>query len=339
VSLAPMTTLRLGGPAKRLVSAASEEEIVAIVKDVDARGEPLFVLGGGSNVVIADAGWDGTVLRIASRGVRKTGDDLEVEAGEPWDALARNWVDDGLVGVECLAGIPGLTGATPMQNVGAYGQEVETTISRVRAFDREAKKLVDFASSECGFGYRTSMFRASTRWVITRVTFRLRKGDSSEPIRYTELSKALGIQDGERAPLRTVRDTVILLRKQKGMVLDPEDPETTSAGSFFTNPILNVATADRVAERAGAAPPRFPAAGGNVKVPAAWLIERAGFSKGHTMGRAHISKKHALALVTENGATTVELLDLARAIRHGVHDAFGVMLQPEPMLVGCVMDP
>jgi UDP-N-acetylmuramate dehydrogenase len=300
------------------------------VRAVTETKEPLLVLGGGSNVVVADAGWSGTVLRIASRGVRRDGDVFDVEAGEPWDALARGWVDDGRVGVECLAGIPGLTGATPMQNVGAYGQEVESIITSVRAFDRQQKKIVSLDRSECRFEYRSSIFRGSDRWIITRVTFRLEKSEVSAPIRYAELAKALGIAEGERAPLRTVRDTVVALRKGKGMVLDPDDSESVSAGSFFTNPIVALEIADRIGC------PKFPAADGNVKIPAAWLIERAGFSKGFAMGRAHVSRKHALALVTD-GATTGELLDLARAIRKGVHEKFGVVLEPEPILVGCAL--
>jgi UDP-N-acetylmuramate dehydrogenase len=332
VPLAPMTTLRLGGPAKRLIEASSEDEIVRAVVEADVREEPLLVLGGGSNVVIADAGFDGTVLKIASRGVVKTGSRLDVQAGEPFDELVHDFVDRRLVGIECLAGIPGLAGATPMQNVGAYGQEVGVATLSVRAFDRKRRTLVDFAPKDCRFAYRSSIFRGSDRWVITRVTFALRTGDLSDPVRYTELAKALGIAEGRKAPLRTVRDAVVALRRTKGMVLDPADPESTSAGSFFTNPIVDLATAERI----GA--PRFPAPDGKVKLPAAWLIEHAGFSKGHTLGRTHISKKHALALVTSPGATTAELLELARAIRRGVHDAFGVMLQPEPVLVGCVIE-
>lgn len=326
-SLSSMTTLRLGGPPKRLIEARSEDEIVRAIEEIDAKGEPLLVLGGGSNLVVADAGFDGTVLRIASRGVGKDG---AVEAGEPWDERVRAWTDEGRSGVECLAGIPGLTGATPMQNVGAYGQEVESTITKVRAYDRTQKKIIELSPSECRFAYRSSIFRGSSRWVITRVTFRLTPGESA-PIRYAELAKALGIREGATAPLREVRDTVIALRRTKGMVLDPNDPESTSAGSFFTNPIVDPATAERLGS------PKFSAPGGKVKIPAAWLIERAGFSKGFTMGRARISRKHALALVTEPSATTEELLTLARAIRTGVEEKLGVRLEPEPILVGCVL--
>jgi UDP-N-acetylmuramate dehydrogenase len=333
VLLAPMTTLRLGGPAKHFVRAHSEEEIVGA-----ASSERLFVLGAGSNVVIADEGWDGTVLKIASRGVRGDGGIFEVEAGEVWDDLVRQWTDDGYAGVECLAGIPGLAGSVPMQNVGAYGQEVQSTIVRVRAFDRKTNAMVELSNGDCCFGYRSSIFRGSDRWIITRVTFRLHRSDRSMPIRYAELARALGVKEGDRAPLDVVRDTVIALRKSKGMVLDPTDPDTVSAGSFFTNPILSVDEARAVIARAkamcGAEPPSFPVQGGKVKLAAAWLIERAGFSKGFAIGRARISRKHALALVSD-GATTAELLELARAIRKGVKAAFGVTLEPEPIFVGC----
>lgn len=338
-SLAAMTTLGLGGPAKRLVEAQTEDELARAVAEADARGEPVFVLGGGSNVVVGDAGWDGLVVRVASRGVRRVaheGAAFEVEAGEPWDALARQWAEDGLAGVECLAGIPGLAGATPMQNVGAYGQEVEGIVSRVRAWDRRARAFVELDRAACGFGYRASVFRGSDRHVITRVTFALREGPLSDPIRYAELARALGVREGERAPLRVVRDAVVALRRQKGMLLDRADPETRSAGSFFTNPVVDAAEADAVSARAGAPVPRFPAPGGKVKLPAAWLIERAGFPKGYALGRAHVSRKHALALVS-GGGTTEELLALARAIRRGVERAFGVALEPEPVLVACTL--
>lgn len=329
-SLSSMTTLRLGGPPKRLAVARSEKEIVDAVREADEKSERLFVLGGGSNVVVGDAGFDGTVLRIASRGVDRSGDEFTIEAGEPWDELVRT-ID--AAGIECLAGIPGLTGATPMQNVGAYGQEVESTIVRVRAYDRQQKKIVELARNECGFAYRSSIFRGSDRWIITRVIFRWASSveSMSMPIRYAELAKALGIGEGERAPIKKVRDTVVALRRTKGMVLDADDPESTSAGSFFTNPIVD----PEIAERLGA--PKFPGPEGKVKIPAAWLIERAGFSRGFAIGRVHVSKKHALALVTEPGATTAELLELARTIRDGVEQKMNVRLEPEPIFVGCAL--
>jgi len=333
--LASMTTLRLGGPARRVIEAASEEEIASAT----STKEPLFVLGGGSNVVVADEGFDGVVVHVASRGVREKNGIFEVEAGEPWDDLARQWTDDGYAGVECLVGIPGLTGATPMQNVGAYGQEVKTSIAWVRVFDRDEKKFATLAARDCGFAYRSSIFRGRTRWIVARVGFQLQKAKLSQPIRYAELAHVLGLKQGDRAPLQTVRDAVLALRRQKGMVLDASDPDTVSAGSFFTNPILDRTSAESVAARAkkicGAEPPTF-SDGEKIKLPAAWLIEHAGFAKGYALGRARISRKHALALVSD-GATTAELLELARAIRKGVHDAFGVMLEPEPVLVGCAL--
>ena len=346
VSLGPLTTLGLGGPACALEEARSEAEIARLVSDADARGEPVLVLGGGSNLVIADAGWGGLVVKIASRGidVEERGDRaiVTVEAGEPWESVVARAVTGGLVGIECLAGIPGLAGSTPIQNVGAYGQEVGDTIARVRAWDRRARAFVELAPAECAFAYRSSAFKADpARFVVTRVSFELARGARSAPVRYAELCKALGVAEGERAPLDVVRDTVVALRRGKGMVIDPADPDTRSAGSFFTNPIVTLAEADAVAARAKArgidAPvPRFGAGEGRVKLAAAWLIERAGFAKGHALGRARVSTKHALALVNAGG-TTEELLALARAIRAGVSDAFGVTLEAEPVLVGCAL--
>jgi UDP-N-acetylmuramate dehydrogenase len=345
--LAPRTTLRVGGPAKRLAVAEREEAIVEAVRDADAAGEPLLVLGGGSNLLVADAGWDGTVLVMASRGVaiREEGGAVLVTAaaGEPWDELVAFAVAEGLSGVECLAGIPGLVGAVPMQNVGAYGQDVSETIVSVRAYDREERRVVEIAREACDFSYRNSVFRGKSRHVILSVTFALERRAESRPVRYAELARHLGVDEGARAPLRTVRDVVVALRKKKGMVLDAGDPDTASAGSFFTNPILDAAAlgalSARVAPllREGERMPLFPDASGRTKVSAAWLIERAGFTKGFSLGRAAISSKHALALTNRGGATASEILTLARAVRDGVRDRFGVVLENEPVLVGATL--
>jgi UDP-N-acetylmuramate dehydrogenase len=345
--LSELTTLRLGGPAARLVTAGDEAAIVDAVRSADRDGEPLLVLAGGSNVVAADAGFDGTVLRIASRGIdRRPAPDgrvlLEVGAGEPWDPFVERCVDEGLAGIECLSGIPGSVGATPIQNVGAYGQEVAETIVSVRVLDRAAGAVVEMGAGDCAFTYRSSaMKRHPGRWVVLAVTFALERSERSEPIRYPELARRLGLQVGDRAPLRDVREAVLDLRRGKGMVIDPADPDSVSAGSFFTNPVLDdAAFADleaRVAERLGdgVRPPAFPDADGHVKTSAAWLIERAGFTRGHGDPRGiAISAKHTLALTNRGGGSTAELVALAREIAGGVREAFGVELVPEPVFVG-----
>jgi UDP-N-acetylmuramate dehydrogenase len=334
--LAPLTTLRLGGPARELVEATGEAELVAAVRG--AR-EPLLVLAGGSNVVVADAGFPGTVVRVETRGVEHDGDRLVVQAGEPWDPLVAACVADGLQGFECLSGIPGSAGATPIQNVGAYGQEVSETVEWVRVLDRSTRDVHELPAAECGFRYRGSVFRHCDRWVVLAVAFRLRRSERSGPVRYAELARALGIAVGETAPLGDVREAVLSLRRRKGMVIDPADPDSVSVGSFFTNPVLSVGEFSALQVRADAAPPAWPQEDGHVKTSAAWLIERAGFRRGHSHGRAAISTKHTLALVNRGGATAAELIGLAREIAAGVSARFGVRLTPEPVLVGLSWDP
>jgi UDP-N-acetylmuramate dehydrogenase len=341
-ALADLTTLRLGGPAGRLVEAGDEAAIVDAVRAADAAGEPLLVLAGGSNLVVADDGFPGTVLRIASRGVREDGDRLEVAAGEPWDPFVARCVADGRAGVECLAGIPGSVGATPIQNVGAYGQEVAETIVSVRVYDRAGGDVEELPASACGFSYRSSVFkRTPGRWVVLAVSFELERSPLSAPIRYAELARRLGVELGERAPLAAGREAVLELRRGKGMVIDPADPDSVSAGSFFTNPVLDgdafAALERRAAERLGdgARPPAFPEADGRVKTSAAWLIERAGFARGQgDPDGIAISAKHTLALTNRGAGSTAELVALAREIAGGVRDAFGVELVPEPVFVG-----
>ena len=339
VPLAPLTTLRLGGLARRMVDVATDDDVADAVHDAEGRHEELFVLGGGSNVVIGDEGIAGLVAKVALRGVAVTREGgrviVDVAAGEDWDAFAERAVGEGWRGVECLGGIPGLVGGTPIQNVGAYGQEVSETITRVRAFDRERGAMVEMDASACGFGYRASVFKRSARWIVTSVRFGFDTGADSEPVRYAELAKALGIKEGDRAPMRIVRDTVVGLRRTKGMVLDPADPDSVSAGSFFVNPIVDAATLATVEARTDERPPRFDAGEGRWKLAAAWLVERAGFPKGWGEGRAGVSRKHALALVNRGGATAEELLGVARTIRDGVRARFGVELEPEPVFVGC----
>ena len=336
--LADLTTLRLGGPARRVVEASSTEDLVAAVDEADAAGEPCLVVGGGSNLVVADEGFPGTVVRIATRGVTVEAADscggasVRVAAGEDWDALVARAVAEGWVGVEALSGIPGRTGATPIQNVGAYGQEVADTVSRVRTWDRAERAYRTFAAADCGFSYRDSRFKGTDRWVVLEVTFQLALGDLSAPVQYAELARRIGVEQGGRAPLPAVREAVLALRGGKGMVLDPDDHDTWSAGSFFTNPVL---PADLVP--AGA--PAWPQPDGLVKTSAAWLIEQAGFRKGHPGpgGRVALSGKHTLALTNRGGASTADLLALAREVRDGVRERFGVELVNEPVLLGVVL--
>jgi UDP-N-acetylmuramate dehydrogenase len=338
VPLAPLTTLRVGGPAARMASLDREEDLAGILTGSAAAGEPVFVLGTGSNVVVGDAGFPGLVLCMALRGIEVTreGDHVRVDvaAGEEWDGFVERAVAEGWRGVACMSGIPGLVGATPIQNVGAYGQEVRDTIAEVRVFDRRSGTFADVAPADCGFDYRTSVFKRDDRWIVTRVSFRFEHA-KAESIRYPELSKALGVKEGEPAPASRVRETVIALRRGKGMVLDAGDPESVSAGSFFVNPIVDAATAARVEALAGQRPSGFPAGQGGTKLAAAWLVERAGFARGWTLGRAGVSRKHALAIVNRGGATAAEVLAAARAVRDGVRERLGVTLEPEPVMIGC----
>ncbi len=339
VPLAPLTTLRIGGSAARLADIERESDVMDAVRDAKVRGDALFVLGGGSNVVIADEGFPGLVALMTLKGVQVSSDGerdvVDVAAGESWDALVARAVAEGWRGVESMSGIPGLVGATPIQNVGAYGQEVSDTITSVRVFDREVSAFVDMAPEACGFGYRASVFKRRDRWIVTSVRFVFERGVESAPVRYAELAKALSIREGDRAPSKVVRETVIALRRGKGMVVDAPDPDTVSAGSFFVNPVVDASALADVETRTGERPPRFDAGHGCFKLAAAWLVERAGFPKGWTHGRVGVSRKHALALVNRGGASASDLLALARAIQKGVNDRFGVELEPEPVLVGC----
>jgi UDP-N-acetylmuramate dehydrogenase len=335
------TTLRLGGPATSWIEATTEHEVVDAVRSLDAAGEKVLVLAGGSNLVVADEGFAGTVVKIATPGVSADSDDpddlaclgavtVTVAAGENWDALVARAVESGWVGIEALSGIPGSVGATPIQNVGAYGQEVSETLASVRTWDRERAQLRTFAAADCGFGYRTSRFKEEPgRFVVLDVTFLLKQGTLGAPVQYAELAATLGVEQGERAPLADVRAAVLKLRSGKGMVLDPDDHDTWSAGSFFTNPVVAPA---EVPEGA----PAWPQPGG-VKTSAAWLIEQAGFRKGHGSDRVSLSNKHTLALTNRGDGSTTELLDLAREIRDGVEARFGIRLVNEPVLVNCTL--
>jgi UDP-N-acetylmuramate dehydrogenase len=327
VPLAGLTTLGVGGPADRLIEVADTAELVATVRDADEAGRPLLLLGGGSNVVAPDDGWAGDVVAVRTRGIERDGGRLVAQAGEPWDELVAYAVENGLAGIEALSGIPGSTGATPVQNVGAYGQEVAQTITAVRVYDRAEKNERTLSPSECGFAYRDSRLkREPGRFVVLEVTFELEESELSRPVGYAELARRLGVELGARAPLQDVRDTVITVRRGKGMVLDPADPDSRSAGSFFTNPIVPV-------DRAVAGCPSWPADGGRVKLSAAWLVEHAGFGKGTRDGRVGTSSRHSLALTTEPGATAEELLAFADRVVATVQENFGVTLEREPTAV------
>jgi len=352
-ALADLTTLRVGGPAARYVETTSEAELIDAVRSADEVGEPLLVVGGGSNLLVSDEGFDGVVVRDTRTGITVpdhsacAGVTYQVPAGTPWDDVVVEATSHRLYGIEALSGIPGSTGATPVQNVGAYGQEVSQTIATVRVWDRGRGRVRTLPLVDLRFGYRTSLLKRSMRtpaagdpedprapwgptprYVVLDVTFQLRQGTLSAPIAYGELARTLGVEIGERAPLLEVRAAVLELRGRKGMVLDPSDPDTSSAGSFFTNPIL---PAEQVPDGA----PVFPAPDGLVKTSAAWLIERSGFTKGFgAPGPATLSTKHTLALTNRGAATAADLVALARQVRDGVRDRFGIELEPEPVLVG-----
>jgi UDP-N-acetylmuramate dehydrogenase len=350
VRLAGCTTLRLGGPPARFVEAQRSSDVIDAVREADGAGEPLLVLGGGSNLVVDDAGFAGTVVKVASTGRRfdRIGDGvvrLTVEAGEDWDSVVADAVGHGVGGLECLSGIPGMVGATPVQNVGAYGVEVSQLLISADVLDRRTGRVSTVPAEALRLGYRTSVLKGTDSAVVLRVRFALRDGGESVPIRYAELARVLGVDVGQRVPADVARQAVLELRRSKGMVLDVDDHDTWSAGSFFTNPVLPdielASVLGRIADAVGdeVVVPRYPAGSGNTKLSAAWLIERAGFAKGHPGpgGRVALSSKHTLALTNRGGASTRDLLTLAREVRDGVLAAFGVQLHPEPVLIGCTL--
>jgi UDP-N-acetylmuramate dehydrogenase len=348
--LSGLTTMRVGGPAQRLVTVETTDELVDAIREVDDADDPLLVIAGGSNLVIADAGFAGSVVRIATVGLTVESTDtgglvtIRVAAGEVWDNVVARAVAEGWSGIEALSGIPGCAGATPIQNVGAYGQEVAETISQVRVWDRREQRVHNFTNSDCQFTYRHSLFKREPRYVVLDVVFRLGLTRLSSPVVYADLASALGVDSGQRVPLEDARAAVMTQRRQRGMVLDATDHDTWSCGSFFTNPIMSsgsyAALQDRAQTRLGAVAgpllvPRFDTPDGLVKTSAAWLIDKAGFGKGYGMpGPAALSTKHTLAVTNRGGATAADILALAREIRDGVHDAFGVSLVNEPVLVG-----
>lgn len=344
VHLAPLTTLELGGPAEFFREIESEDSLVASLAWARERGLPITVLGGGSNAVVADRGVAGLVVRVGMRGIERkntaTGERWSIAAGERWDVVVEQSVSAGLSGIECLAGIPGRTGAAPVQNIGAYGQELAETFVSARAIHRETDEAITLSAADCRFGYRTSLLKQEpANWIITRIELELRR-DTLPKIRYPELEEAI---DARGTPtLASIRDAVLDLRRHKSMVLDPDDENRRTAGSFFLNPIVTGEAADDIEEQARARRlladsdrmPRFPAAGNRAKIPAAWLIESAGFPKGERRGGIGLSSRHALALVHHGGSTTNELIAFATEIQATVAGLFGVGLTPEPALLG-----
>ncbi|MCV7014840.1 UDP-N-acetylmuramate dehydrogenase [Mycolicibacterium madagascariense] len=340
VPVAPMTTLRVGPVASRVITCATTDDLVRVLRalPVDDPAERTLVLAGGSNVVVADDLADLTVVRVANTEITVEGDVLRAEAGASWDDVVVTSLAYGLGGLECLSGIPGSTGATPVQNVGAYGVEVADVLRRVRLLDRGTGEVRWAAPDELRFGYRTSVLKHSSRVVVLEVEFALDPENRSAPIRYGELARALDVAPGARAEPTLVRERVLALRAGKGMVLDDGDPDTWSVGSFFTNPVVSAAEFARLSEQVDGPVPHFPAPDG-VKLAAAWLVERAGFARGYPGdgAAARLSTKHALALTNRGAATTADLLALARTVRDGVREALRIELTPEPILVGCVL--
>lgn len=338
VPLAAYTTFEIGGPAAWFAEALTEADIETAVAFAIERGLRLFVLGGGSNVLVSDSGFDGLVLHIALRGMEQQRSLLSIAAGEDWDAFVARTVDTGLAGVECLSGIPGTVGGTPVQNVGAYGQEVSRTIRRVRAYDRLERRWLNLANADCGFAYRRSRFNQGAdrdRFIVSRVTYELRP-DAPASIGYADLQRHFAAQGIANPSLRQVRAAVLAIRLGKGMVITPDNPERRSAGSFFKNPIVPASSLARIAAAVHvpeADVPRYPAADGEVKVPAAWLLERAGFVKGYRRGAVAVSSRHTLALTNQGGASAADVTALRDAIQRRVCELFAVTLEPEPVWV------
>jgi UDP-N-acetylmuramate dehydrogenase len=332
--LSKYTSLRVGGPATKIVQVSTEAQIIAAIEE--AGDTPILIMGGGTNVLIADKGFEGTVIRISNDSVQSevdacSGATLTIGAGEDWDSFVQTTINSGFAGLETLSGIPGTVGAAPIQNIGAYGHEVSEFITRVRTYDRELKEIYTFTNSQCEFTYRNSYFKAHPgRYVVLEVQFQLRIGEFSDPITYLELSKKLGIEPGDKASVVATRQAVLELRASKGMLLSPDDHDSWSAGSFFTNPIISQQAADGLPDAA----PKWPLNDGRVKISAAWLIENAGMHKGDEVGGARISTKHVLALTNSGDATAADIAELARRARDQVREIFGITLEAEVNLIG-----
>ena len=331
------TSLRVGGPAKNFVEVGTELEIIAAI---EAAGDsPILIIGGGTNILVSDNGFEGTVIRIASRSMQSevdacSGATLTIGAGENWDDFVALTIERGFAGLETLSGIPGTIGAAPIQNIGAYGHEVSEFITRVRTYDRQAKAVKTFTNSECDFSYRNSHFKSHPgRYVILDVQFNLRTGELTTAITYAELAKKLGVEVGEKAPVATTRAAVLELRAAKGMLLNPSDRDSWSAGSFFTNPIVSKEVAAKLPEGA----PQWPTPDGNIKTSAAWLIEHSGVHKGDSYGGARVSTKHVLALTNAGNATATDIAELAKSAQKSVFEKFGITLEAEVNLIGITL--
>jgi UDP-N-acetylmuramate dehydrogenase len=334
VPLAPLTTLKVGGPARYFASVSSDDEVVHAFEFAASKNLEVFVLGGGSNILVSDSGFEGFVIQVAPKGIsaREEVDvTLTAAAGEDWDTFVEFCVSNDLAGVECLSGIPGFVGGTPVQNVGAYGQEVSETITNVRCFDRERLEFVDLSNGDCDFTYRKSIFNSPhrDRYVVLAVTYELARGGGPK-IAYKDLRDHFGLH---QPTLTETRNAVLAIRRSKSMVIDPEDPNGRSAGSFFKNPIVSRERFDEIAAEFESVP-HFPASDGLVKIPAAWLIERSGFVKGYVRGKAGISTNHTLAIINRGGATADEVIKLKSDIQSTVQSRFEILLQPEPVFVG-----
>jgi UDP-N-acetylmuramate dehydrogenase len=339
-NLAQYTSLRVGGPAQKFIHATTEQELIEAVKNSDKSGEPLLIIGGGSNVLIGDQGFDGTVIRVETKGNSYqfdacSGGMITVNSGENWDEFVQWIISKGFADVETLSGIPGTVGGAPIQNIGAYGHEVCEVIARVRTWDRKINSIKTFTNQDCEFGYRSSRFkREKDRYVVLDVTFQLRKGEMSLPIKYQELANYLGVQLGDRVPVEDVRRAVLALRATKGMVLSENDPDSWSAGSFFINPILSAELAAKLPSDA----PRWQQPDGRVKTSAAWLMEKSGVKKGEEHEGARVSTKHVLALVNSGNAKASDIAELAKSARAQVKNVFGITLEPEVHFVGLSLD-
>jgi len=334
IELSQYTSLRVGGPATKIVQVSTETQIIAAIEE--AGETPILIMGGGTNVLIADKGFEGTVIRISNNSVQAevdacSGATLTIGAGEDWDLFVQTTINSGFAGLETLSGIPGTVGASPIQNIGAYGHEVSEFITRVRTYDRQEKALKTFTNSECQFSYRNSYFKAHPgRYVVLEVQFQVRRGEYSDPITYLELAKKLGVELGDKALVVATRAAVLELRASKGMLLSPDDHDSWSAGSFFTNPIISQQAADALPDAA----PKWPLNDGRVKISAAWLIENAGMHKGDEVGGARISSKHVLALTNSGDATAADIAELAKRARDHVKEIFGITLEAEVNLIG-----
>jgi UDP-N-acetylmuramate dehydrogenase len=333
-NLRDYTSLRVGGPAEKFVEVRTEAQIIAAIEA--AEGSPILIIGGGTNILVSDAGFEGTVIRISNNSLEAevdacSGATLTIGAGENWDKFVETTIKRGFAGLETLSGIPGTVGAAPIQNIGAYGHEVSEFITRVRTYDRQVKALKTFTNDECEFEYRNSYFKAHPgRYVVLDVQFQLRVGEETTPIRYAELAKKLEIEVGEKAPVVKTRQAVLELRGSKGMLLSPQDRDSWSAGSFFTNPIVSSDIAAKLPEGA----PKWPTSDGRVKTSAAWLIENSGIHKGDAHGGARVSTKHVLALTNAGNATAQDIAELAKIARKSVEEKFGISLVAEVNLIG-----